>query len=73
MSEAAAIPDLPDDWENAGLFYRHANGWDYSNLAIPPEDTIPDPRERERCRVFLVRALALLDAGLVRPGEEPTT
>jgi hypothetical protein len=73
MSDTAAIPNLPDGWENAGLFYRRANGWDFVNLAIPPEDMIADPRERELCRVFLVRALALLDAGPVRPDEEATT
>jgi hypothetical protein len=73
VSEQPAIPDLPDDWENAGLFYRRANGWDFVNLAIPPEDVITDPRERELCRAFLMRALALLDAGPARPGEEPTT
>jgi hypothetical protein len=71
MSESAAIPDLPDDWQKAGLFYRAENGIDFFNLAIPPEDTITDPRERESCRAFLVRALALLDAGPV-PGEEPS-
>lgn len=73
MSEPPAIPDLPDGWENAGLFYRHTNGWDYANLAIPPEDGITDPRERELCRVFLVRALALLDAGPGRLDGEPST
>lgn len=66
-----AIPDPPDDI-NVGLFYRASNGWDFVNLAIPPEDTITDQREREMCRTLLVRALALLDAGPARPGEEPT-
>ena len=37
---SAPIPDLPDDWENAGLFYRATNGWEFINLAIPPEDVI---------------------------------
>lgn len=69
---SSAIPEMPDDIK-AGLFYRASNGWDFVNLAIPPEDTIADPREREMCRTLLVRALALLDAGLARPDEEPTT
>jgi len=69
MSEQPAIPDLPDDWENAGLFYRHTNGWDFVNLAIPPEDVITDPRERELCRAFLLRALALLERGPVSSEE----
>lgn len=63
MSDRANVPELPDDWENAGLFYRCTNGWDFKNLAIPPEDPITDPQEREKCRAFLLRALALLDAG----------
>ncbi|MGV9278067.1 DUF6221 family protein [Streptomyces griseosporeus] len=46
----------------AGLFYRASNGWDYFNLAIPPEDAITDPHERELCRAMLLRALALLGA-----------
>ena len=71
MSELPVIPDPPDD-DNIGLFYRASNGWDFINLAIPPEDTIADPREREMCRTLLVRALALLDASSVRPDEEPT-
>jgi len=72
MSELPVIPDPPDD-NNIGLFYRASNGWDFINIAIPPEDTIADPREREMCRTLLVRALALLDASSVRPDEEPTT
>lgn len=68
----AAVPDLPDDSEDAGLFYRPTNGWDFINIAIPPEQAIADPRERELCRVFLLRALALLDATPVRPDEENT-
>lgn len=72
MSDQSAIPDPPDD-DKVGLFYRASNGWDYANLAIPPEDAITDPRERELCRALLVRALALLDAGPVRPDEETST
>jgi len=56
-----SIPDLPDETDKAGLFYRHSNGVDFINLAIDPHDTITDPQEREHCRTFLRRALALLD------------
>lgn len=72
MSEPSAVPDLPDS-DGIGLFYRASNGWDFINIAIPPEDTITDLREREMCRTLLVRALALLDAAPPRPDEEPTT
>lgn len=66
MSQQPTVPDPPDD-DKIGLFYRASNGWDFVNLAIPPEDTITDPHERENCRTLLLRAPALLDAD-----EEPT-
>jgi hypothetical protein len=59
---ASPIPELPDEADTAGLFYRHTDGWNYSNLAIDPHDTITDPQERAYCRALLLRALALLDA-----------
>ena len=71
MSEPPVIPDPPDS-DNIGLFYRASNGYDFINLAIPPETAITDPRERDMCRTLLVRALALLDAAPPRPDEEPT-
>jgi len=73
MSAPTAIPDLPEGYDKARLFYRHSNGFDVSDIAFTPGEVIADPVERALCRAFLERSLALLNAGPVRPGEEPTT